>query len=288
MSKVYDYVIDRAGRRAPAKLLRLVPRGSRVLEVGCSSGSQTRVLAKELDCRITAVEVDPQAAEHARPFCENLVIGNIETMSKEELEAGGPYDVVLFADVLEHLYSPQVALEKVRSLLAPDGFLLASIPNVTHASLVFEMANGRFEYRDFGLLDSTHIRFFDRHAVLRLFEDAGYKIENIDCVKLAPANTEFRTTPIDDADRAILDYIRSRNPDSDTFQFIMRAVPARGETVVRSDLLGARQNIERLERELVEARKLLKKRESELEWLLRRPWNRLVEATRRILSRRDA
>src|SRR2546422_6811471 len=142
MGKLYDYRVRAGAGNAPAMLLSLIGRDRRVLEIGCSSGSQTRVLASELGCQVFAIEIDPEAAELARPYCKHLVIGNIESVTRDELAAGEPYDVVLCADVLEHLLNPRLALEKVRSLIASDGFLLASIPNVTHSALVFEMMTG--------------------------------------------------------------------------------------------------------------------------------------------------
>jgi len=236
MGKFYEYKVREGAQSAPAKLLALVRRGSRVLEIGCSTGSQTRVLSNELGCKVVAIEIDPEAAEHARPYCQHLLVGSIESIKAADLAFGEPYDVVICADVLEHLLDPRVALEKVRPLISPNGCLLASIPNVTHSALVFEMMNGRFEYRDYGLLDATHIRFFDRYGVLRLFEDSGYFVEKLDRVVIAPEKTEFRVVPADDADRFVLDYMTRRNPDGDTFQFIVRAIPASTPSHAKSAL----------------------------------------------------
>src|SRR5664279_998255 len=114
MTKLYDYKIAADGRGAPARLLRLVGTNRHVLEIGCSSGSQTRVLSSDLKCQVVAVEIDPVAAERARPFCEKLIVGSIESLSTESLSSSKDYDFVLFADVLEHLRDPRSALEKVR------------------------------------------------------------------------------------------------------------------------------------------------------------------------------
>jgi hypothetical protein len=179
-------------------------------------------------------------------------------------------------------------LEKVRPLIAPGGCLLASIPNVTHAALVFEMMNGRFEYRDFGLLDATHIRFFDRCAVLTLFEEAGYFVEEIDRVVVPPAKTEFHVEPASDADRFVLDYMQRRNPDSDTFQFIVQAVPAKTFGESKSSLESARRRLQALEFDIARLRETLSRRDSELQWLARRPWNRMTELLRRVLGKGDA
>ncbi len=291
MGKLYRYEVDDAREDAPAKLMRLVGTGKTVLEVGCSSGSQSRTLSERLGCRVYAVEIDPQAAEHARPHCAQIVVGSIETMDAEALASGAPYDVVLFADVLEHLHDPLAAIEKVRPLLAPGGCVLASIPNVTHAALVFEMMQGRFEYRDYGLLDATHLRFFDRAGVLRLFEKARFHIDHLDTVQVRPADTEFATRPGGDADQAVFDYMRRRNPDSETFQFIVKAYPAATEIDAASALLASRRHVEELEhalacsrQEALNLRATLARRESELRWLGDRPWVRLARDLRARLA----
>jgi len=265
--------------------LRMVGTKRRVLEIGCSSGSQTRSLSGDLECQVVAVEIDPVAAERARPYCERLIVGSIESLSTEDLSSGGAYDVVLFADVLEHLRDPRAALEKVRALISPNGCVLASIPNVTHSALVFEMMNGRFEYRDYGLLDATHIRFFDRVGVLRLFEEAGYVVEDTDCVTVPPDQTEFRVQPADDDDRFVLNYMRRRNPDSETFQFIVRAVPGIAGIDSKGAALAARRRIETLEREVVEMRKVIAMKEAENVWLSRGAWNRTIHFVRNLFSR---
>jgi 2-polyprenyl-3-methyl-5-hydroxy-6-metoxy-1,4-benzoquinol methylase len=287
MRKFYEYKVRERAESAPAKLLALAGRGSRVLEIGCSIGSQTRVLSSELGCQVVAIEIDPEAAEHARPYCQHLIVGSIESVNAADLAAGEPYDVVICADVLEHLLDPRLALEKVRPLISPNGCLLASIPNVTHSALVFEMMNGRFEYRDYGLLDTTHIRFFDRYGVLRFFEDSGYFVETLDRVMMSPAETEFHVVPADYADRFVLNYMSRRKPDSDTFQFIVRAMPAATPNQSKSALEFARRRLETSERELVALREMLSRRNSELEWISRRPWNRVTNFIRSLLSRDD-
>ena len=139
------------------------------------------------------------------------------------------YDVVIFADVLEHLRDPLLALAKVAGHLGKDGYVLASIPSITHAAVVMEMARGRFEYRRFGLLDDTHIRFFDRRSVFRLFEEAGFSIVAVDRVARSPDATEFDVDMTAPDNRMLLEFIRRQNPEFNTYQFIIKAVPRKAE-----------------------------------------------------------
>ena len=161
MSKKYIYDLNLADQnQASTKVLGLVGPEKRVLEVGCASGLHSRILKEQLHCLVTGIEVDADAAEAARPYCEQVIVGNVENLDLRQLGGAGKYDVVLFADVLEHLVEPSAALAKVAPVLADDGDVIASIPNVAHESIILDLCRGKFDYKAYGLLDNTHIRFF--------------------------------------------------------------------------------------------------------------------------------
>ena len=83
---------------------------------------------------------------------------------------------MLLADVLEHLAEPLKLLEDAKQRLEPDGVLLVSLPNVAHRSMRAQLAVGRFDYTNKGLLDRGHLRFFTHASALRLFHDAGLEV----------------------------------------------------------------------------------------------------------------
>jgi len=283
--ELYDYEIDANDESASAKVIRLTGNGKRVLEVGCAAGSQTRVL-KQNGCVVTAVEINADAAERARPFCDRLLLGDIESLDLGGAFAGSTFDVVIFGDVLEHLRDPLEVLVKVKPYLANGGYVVASIPNVTHASVVFELMQGRFEYRNIGLLDATHIRFFAKHGVMRLFEEAGYLVEHLDRVTIAPSATEFSTRAISANDQQALDYILSKNADASTYQFIVKALPETvGARPTGAAGLHAAAKIQQLE-EVVEAqRRTISKLRSELDWTSKGGWHRAVRKFRSLFAR---
>ncbi|MDY0013840.1 MAG: class I SAM-dependent methyltransferase [Rhodocyclaceae bacterium] len=275
MPKLYEYQAALDQDSAAGAVLRHIPKSARILEIGCSVGSQTRIMTAELGCTVTAIEIDPSAAEKAAPHCHQVIVGNIEEMDLAPLAEAGPFDAITFADVLEHLRDPGAALRKVAPLLTTGGVLVASVPNVTHAALAYEIANGRFSYREFGLLDNTHIRFFDRHGIVSLFEEAGYFVLQLERVIRKPEETEFSVTPVDEADKALLRYIRANNPDHDTYQFILQAVPRSTEGQALSALHLAGQKVHDLERALASAQNALKQRDAELAWERSSIFNRL-------------
>lgn len=174
----YDAAVARTGLSETHRcLLDLIPAGARVLEVGSSSGYMTQVLV-ERGCTVDAIELNPDDAAKAARYCRKMVVGSAEESSTYQ-ELKGPYDVVLMADVLEHLRSPEVALHEARQRLDTNGRLLASLPNVAHWTMRLELLKGRFEYTDVGLLDRTHVRFFTLKTAKEMFEGAGLAVDGV-------------------------------------------------------------------------------------------------------------
>lgn len=204
---------------AHTRILERVPRGSRVLEFGPSTGYMTRWMRDQLQCRVTCVEMNVESARECEPYCERMIVSDVDRLDFAVLAP--EFDVVVFADVLEHLYDPWRAIRECRRIVR--GKLLASIPNVGHAAVVLGLMHGRFDYGGTGLLDNTHIRFFTRSSVRALFEQNGFALSLLDGIRFDPRDTEIQLdwTRVDPA------VIRSlrRNPDHDVYQFIVEAHP---------------------------------------------------------------
>lgn len=147
--------------------------GSTVLELGPASGYFTRRLREELGCTVDAVELDPAMAELARPWCRRLVVGDLARLDLDAALAGARYEAIVVADVIEHVVDADAVLARLKALLAPGGTLLLSVPNVAYAGLVAALLEGRFEYRDEGLLDRSHLRFFTRDSLAALLARNG-------------------------------------------------------------------------------------------------------------------
>jgi 2-polyprenyl-3-methyl-5-hydroxy-6-metoxy-1,4-benzoquinol methylase len=165
--------------------LSLVPDGSRVLELGCATGYVTRLLSHHKGCRVSGVELMPRAAEQARPFCQTLIVGDLEDPSVMG-QAAGTYDVILAGDVLEHLRHPDRLLLALRPWLAPGGAWVISVPNVAHWSVRKELLLGRFNYTARGIMDATHLRWFTRQTLRDLLERCGYKVTRQSAVYTLP------------------------------------------------------------------------------------------------------
>jgi 2-polyprenyl-3-methyl-5-hydroxy-6-metoxy-1,4-benzoquinol methylase len=237
-----------------------VPPNSTVLDIGAADGSVAAVL-RNFGCRVWGVELDDVAAESAREHLEDLVVADIEHLDLREAFGGRTFDVVLLLDVLEHLKAPEETLRRVRDILTPTGRVVASIPNITHAAVRAQLLGGRFVYTDLGLLDRTHLRFFDRKGVHDLFRDTGFAIHDELTVTRPLEGTEI---PVD-ADKLPegFDDAVSSDPDAETYQFIVVAAPDDR----RDDSPLVLPVAELLQRKIREIEETLARRERELDEL---------------------
>lgn len=204
-----------------AMIARAVSAGSEVLELGPGPGTLTRHLSDVLDCQVDCIEVAPEMASSTRRWARDLWEADLDTSELAALTGGRSYDVVVTADVLEHLASPAHVLEQCRTRLRPEGDLFVSLPNVGHAAVVAELLDGRFPYTDFGILDRTHRWFFTRSSILKLLRDAGFRVEHIDHIIRMPETTEFQRR-LDQLSDSMRDGLL-RHADALTYQFVIRA-----------------------------------------------------------------
>lgn len=188
----YEYAVDTTSETAPANVVRMVGQGKHVLEIGCGPGSITKILAQQGGCQVIGLEVDPDAIKKVKPYCVQVIQADLNSSEWPSLLDGAErFDVVVAADVLEHLYDPWKALQQMAPLINSNGYLVISLPHVGHAAVISCLINGDFEYRDWGLLDRTHIRFFGLKNIEALFAQANLKIIEARYVIKPPEETEF-------------------------------------------------------------------------------------------------
>lgn len=149
-------------------------RGRTLLDVGAADGLLSRRLG-ERGWRVTGIECDPVAAQAGARYCQRMIVANLD---RGIPEVGGPFDVIVYGDVLEHLAEPLRVLTELNRSLAPGGVVVVSVPNVAHFVIRLSLLVGRFEYIDRGILDQGHLRFFTERSVRALVADAGLRIEN--------------------------------------------------------------------------------------------------------------
>ncbi len=161
-------------------IIQILPKKvDTLLDVGCGQGNFA-VAAKEVfDCETWGVEYNPKEAKVASSRLDKVFVGKIEDNMKKIPK--NMFDVISFNDVLEHLVDPYELLSKLKVKLSPDGVIVASIPNVRYIrNLAHVLFQKDWEYREEGgILDTTHLRFFTKKSIVRMFEETGYEVEEI-------------------------------------------------------------------------------------------------------------
>ncbi|HEX7253704.1 MAG TPA: methyltransferase domain-containing protein [Thermoanaerobaculia bacterium] len=151
--------------------IRALPSGMRLLDLGAAGGHLGRAVRDRCSF-IAGVEPVEDLPDSAKTGYDEWRAIPAETAGdwKE------PFDVVVCADVLEHLAQPENLLGRIRSWLKPEGVLLASIPNVANISVRGALLGGRFSYAERGILDRTHLRFYTRSTARQLLEQGRFRI----------------------------------------------------------------------------------------------------------------
>lgn len=164
----------------------------RVIDIGCGEGYLSSHLAQKYkNAFITGIEINDKAANEARQKCNEVITGDIEKilLNKSGLDEN-TFDCAILADVLEHLVNPWDVLKKIKRILKDTGRIVASIPNIGNYGVIYYLLRGKWEYRDEGIMDRSHLRFFTLDGIVKMFADAGFEVEQISA-NLSPYNEEI-------------------------------------------------------------------------------------------------
>jgi SAM-dependent methyltransferase len=158
------------------KYLEKASSPASVLDVGCGCGGNARAIRDARpEVKLFGIEPNARAAELAAPVCEQVYHGEVEGWLKQA--NGQHFDVVVLADVLEHIAHPVAFL---RALAAHPGLIdaywIISVPNYAVWYNRISTLFGRFEYTWSGLRDRTHLRFYTRRSVQRLLRECGFSV----------------------------------------------------------------------------------------------------------------
>jgi 2-polyprenyl-3-methyl-5-hydroxy-6-metoxy-1,4-benzoquinol methylase len=155
-------------------LLALAAGAEHVLELGCHTGYFSQAL-KQRGADVLAVDIDAEAVAVAHARGINAHVSDLNQPGTIA-SLGRDFDLVVMANVLEHLYRPDTVLRDVIPVVRPSGRILVSVPNVAHFTVRRMLMRGRFEYASSGILDRTHLHFFTRDTLRRLLADSGWQI----------------------------------------------------------------------------------------------------------------
>ncbi len=158
-----------------AGVLRFLPEGKRVLDVGCGYG----VLGPQLKRRnnyVVGLDLNGRAIEAAARRFDEAHVADITRIDALPNSCRDPFDVIVFTDILEHVYNPSHVLEDYRALLKDDGYIIVSVPNVAAWHVRIGLLFGQWNYKQTGILDKTHVRFLTKKSARRLLQQSGYRI----------------------------------------------------------------------------------------------------------------
>jgi 2-polyprenyl-3-methyl-5-hydroxy-6-metoxy-1,4-benzoquinol methylase len=211
-------------------IISLIQTGDhKILDVGCGAGRTLRELkALGKASEIVGIEINQKAAADSSDHLDGLFIGDVETI---DLPYPDKYfDYILFGDVLEHLINPGVVLHKYRNLLSDDGYIIATVPNIKHYSVLLGLILfDEFKYTDGGLLDRSHLRFFTKKEIIRMFRDEQLEVADLfaiqkqSSVEQALHSSKITSRVLDSVLRPA--YRLSRLPQNSffAFQYVIKA-----------------------------------------------------------------
>jgi 2-polyprenyl-3-methyl-5-hydroxy-6-metoxy-1,4-benzoquinol methylase len=161
-----------------AEMVPFLPPGcEKALEIGCAEGVFRGHLPAQ--CEYWGVEMNPEAADKAGKVLDKVLTGTYQEVSPQL--PGGYFDIVICNDVIEHMADHAAFLQALKANLKPGGVLIGSVPNVRfQKNLVELLLQKDWEYKDEGILDRTHLRFFTEKSLRRSLEENGFVIESLE------------------------------------------------------------------------------------------------------------
>lgn len=171
----YEYS-DPSPYEAHNTIAGMIPQDARVIEIGCGTGILGEILRTRGICNYEGIE--PSKPRAAKALSKSLSIHNCYLDKKLALRLGR-YDVIILADVIEHLESPHELLEIAKDLMKSNATLIISVPNIAHWSIRLQLLAGSFNYTETGILDATHLRWFTIDSLTNYLARCGFEIKQL-------------------------------------------------------------------------------------------------------------
>lgn len=233
---LYQSSVDISNKNcSPTIIYDAIPQGSLVLDVGCACGDLGIILAQNKACTVYGMEYNEKSVQIAlETQCYQQVWAcNLETLDIQEFAAFfNFFDYIVFADILEHLQYPSLAVKKLLALLKPDGKCLISLPNVSHGSIKAQILDNNFQYTPVGTLDETHLRFFTHKTIPPFLAQNHLLVSDVRCTS-GSLNGFYDCAIYDNIDNHIFRRI-AEDIHSYVIQYVILA--SRDDTLPQEDL----------------------------------------------------
>jgi 2-polyprenyl-3-methyl-5-hydroxy-6-metoxy-1,4-benzoquinol methylase len=171
------------------QMLKYIPPNiRRTLEFGCGFGGFSALLKEKFSVEAWTIEINTAAAQEATKKLDRVI--NADAADGLKGLPDEYFGCIIFLDILEHLADPYPLLLGVKSKLAKDGCIVASIPNIRYyRALVRLVIRGEWDYKEHGVLDRTHLRFFTYRSIIKMFEGLEYEILKLEGINPTHSRT---------------------------------------------------------------------------------------------------
>jgi methionine biosynthesis protein MetW len=148
------------------------------LDVGCSSGNLGAELITYKGCRVQGIDINPDALVQAtqKGYEQVYALDLIREPGGLGIVPDLTFDCIICADVLEHLVNPELILPILANKLRPGGSMIVSLPNVAFGLNRLHLLLGNWNYREYGIMDKTHLRFYTIQSGVRLVKESGLEV----------------------------------------------------------------------------------------------------------------
>ena len=226
---IYQRAVDSEGLDSLSIIAKLISPNQTLLDLGMGAGGLGQYLSKSRQLVADGVTLNPAEAQLARTWYRRAMVADLDQSDLVALIGDQRYDVIVCADVLEHLKAPDKLLAQCKALLSPGGRLITSVPNAGYCGLLAELMGGDFRYRPEGLLDNTHLRFFTRRSLHRFFGENGWATRSVVTTRRELIESEFKAE-FDQLPPAVARHLLAL-PDALSYQFVSVLQP--GDAVSR-------------------------------------------------------
>lgn len=202
----------------------LINDNSSVLEIGCGNGNFAEALKKYKNCTVTGIEPNKEDANLARKKVDKILSGTVEANLRKLNRK--KFDHIVLLDVIEHLVDPVSVLNSLSKLLKDHGTIVFSMPNMAHVSVRLMLMGGELVYGKTGILDNTHLHFYTKKEINRVFGAAGLAIDKLVGVMDEYGDEimrdELNAIGVLDYSRGLMDLLRSNS--GSVYQYVGAAI----------------------------------------------------------------
>lgn len=230
----YDYtIVDLQPNTAHGIILSHMESGLTILECGCAGGAMTKYMKEHLDGKVHIVERVKEAFDNALLYAAGGVCADLETDDWISQLSCTEFDVIMLADVLEHLRDPSSLVKKLLPLLKEDGKVIVSLPNIGHNDILLNLFYGNWNYTNVGLLDNTHIHFWGRRNIEPFFKKHGLVVTYMDGTTCPTQKTEQMCQHLNVEDAEVIHGIQNHF-GGEIYQFVF--ILQKADHVVRNNI----------------------------------------------------